>query len=122
MRLAEVCLVDTVDFGKLDFLLLESSSCLLIMGGKRLAVTTPVPGFRQRDMRMNITCHGAKNSTRIRGSGSTVEAKLSFVRFNTSEVLAPSAASLAEARDTKATAEATDTKEVKRIGGGCARG
>lgn len=37
-----------------------------------------------------------------------------MVRFSTSEL---SAASLAEATDTRATAEATDTKEVKRIGG-----
>jgi hypothetical protein len=92
------------------------------MGSKRFAVTTPVLELSQwsREIVDNTTDHGAKNSTKIRGSGSIVEAKLSLVRFRTSELLVLSA-SLAEAKDTKATAEATDTKEVKRIEGDALR-
>jgi hypothetical protein len=39
--LAEVGLVDTVDLGQLDVLLLQSSGSLLILGGESLAVTAP---------------------------------------------------------------------------------
>ena len=41
VRLAEVGLINTVDLGELDALLLESSRRLFIVGRKSLAVTTP---------------------------------------------------------------------------------
>ena len=47
MRLAEVCLVDTIDFGKFDVLLLESGGCFLVMGSKNFAVTAPVSKLSQ---------------------------------------------------------------------------
>jgi hypothetical protein len=39
--LAQICLVHTVNLGQLDVLVLESGSCLLVMGSKSFAVPTP---------------------------------------------------------------------------------
>jgi hypothetical protein len=39
--LAEISLVDTVDLGKLDVLVLQRSSSFLILGGESLAVAAP---------------------------------------------------------------------------------
>lgn len=41
MLLAEVSLLDTVDLGELDALVLESRSSLLVLGGESLAVAAP---------------------------------------------------------------------------------
>jgi len=42
LALAKISFLDTVDFGKLDVLLLESSCSLFIVGGESLAVSTPI--------------------------------------------------------------------------------
>lgn len=84
--LAELGLVNAVNLGDLNVLLLERGSGLLVVRGESLAVTTPTP--TQHGKRLcydHVTYQGAKNSTRMRDSGFTTASKLSCVRSRTSE-------------------------------------
>lgn len=60
MGLAKVCLVNTIDFGKLDVLVFKCRGCLLVVGSKSFAVATPMVKLSQysRERTMKIY-HGA---------------------------------------------------------------
>jgi hypothetical protein len=90
--LAEVRFVYTVNFGNLDSLLLEGGRSLFVVRSQRFAMAAPVDGFQAKptDLNTAILYHGAKNSTKINGSGFTEDSKEDRVRLSTSD--SPSAA------------------------------
>ena len=62
--LAEISLINAVDLGKLDVLLLESGGSLLVLGGESLAVATP--GSEDWE---NVMLAGSDLTPRLRGGG-----------------------------------------------------
>jgi hypothetical protein len=60
MGLAKVCLIDAVDFGKLDVLAFECRGCLLVVRSKSLAVATPMVKLSQYSWKRTMKVyHGA---------------------------------------------------------------
>lgn len=112
MSLAKICLFHAVYFSKLDLFVFERCGSFFVMRSKSFAVSAPATnGFMIRDkLCANKTYHGAKNSTKMRGSGLTEESKVPAVRLKTSE------ASSATAREAKAKTDAAcEKREEKRI-------
>lgn len=88
MLLAQVGFVDTVDLGNLDVLFFECGGSKLVFGSKGFAVATPSGDASIQHNQVGFWCtyHGAKNSTSIKGSASTIDLKLAGVKSRTSEV------------------------------------
>ena len=100
MLLAEVGLINAVNLGELDALVLQFGGRFLVVGSEGLAVTTPAGRAEFLAVFLHYKYvkggyHGAKNSTRTRGSLETVS-KLAGVTSITLE------ASSATARVTRA--------------------
>ena len=87
MSLAKVGLINTVYLCKLDTFFLERRGSFLVVRRKSFTMTAPtdqdVEGEELRWER--CTNHGAKNSTRIKGSGFMTDSKVTAVMSNTSE-------------------------------------
>jgi hypothetical protein len=53
MGLAKICLIDTVNFSKLDVLVFECRGCFLVVGSKSFAVATPMVKLNQNSHKKN---------------------------------------------------------------------